>query len=66
MSQIAFNQENLKKKSQVHILPCKIMYDGEAKVNSFFTNSIISHDSSVKKEEVESGRFFKINSYLKH
>ncbi len=60
MSQIVINQENLEKKSVVHVLPCKIMFDGEAKVNSFFTNSIISIDSSVKNEKEESGILFKI------
>lgn len=46
------NSESLKKISNVHVLPCKIIYDGDARVKSYFENSILkTENSDLKKEE---------------
>ncbi len=49
---IKVDSEHMNKISEVHILPCKIYYNGDASVKSFFTNSIIkSQNNSNSKEE---------------
>jgi hypothetical protein len=36
ISEINFKKEYLDVKSNVHLLPCKIIYDGEANIESYF------------------------------
>ena len=50
MDWIKIDSDNLNKKSEVHLLPCKIYFNGEASVKSFFSNSILSSDRNMKKE----------------
>jgi hypothetical protein len=40
ISEINLKKENLDVKSNVHLLPCKIMYDGEANIESYFISTI--------------------------
>lgn len=52
MANVLVNSENLTKKAEVHLMPCKIMFTGKADVKSFFSSSILS-SSSVKNESSE-------------
>ena len=45
MERIVINKESLEKTSEVHLLPCKVSYDGEANVKSYFSSSILSKPS---------------------
>ncbi len=48
-TQILINSEFLSSKSQIHILPCKIYFNGVTDVKSFFSSSI-TKPLSFKKE----------------
>lgn len=47
---ITINSNFMDKKSEVHILPCKIYFNGETDVKSFFSSSI-TKSTAVKKEQ---------------
>ncbi len=49
---ILIDQEFLKSKSEVHLLPCKIYFNGVTDVKSFFSSSIIK-TQAVKIENDE-------------
>jgi hypothetical protein len=59
------------KQSEVHLMPCKIMFNGESDVKSFFSSSIIkcSNDAIENNPNQESSSFKtegnKINKYFK-
>ena len=40
------NKKELEKNIKIHILPCKISFDGKTDVNSYFSSSIIQSDKS--------------------
>ena len=46
MSEIKVKKENLDLKSRVHLLPCKIMYNGEGNVESYFESCIYQMENS--------------------
>ena len=52
MEKIVLNKEAFGKQSEVHLLPCKVSYDGKANVNSFFTSSILRSTNEETKAEV--------------
>ncbi len=57
---VTLNIESAKKAKEdeiLHLMPCKIDYDGEAKVASYFTTSI-RHDEANTQGE----RYLKCNS----
>ena len=46
MNEINLKQEKLEVKSKIHLLPCKIMYNGEAKVDSYFNSTIYEMENN--------------------
>ena len=50
MEELKYTNEVVNKNSTVHVLPCKIMYDGKAEVASYFNSSILRSDSHIKAE----------------
>lgn len=58
MNQIKFQSDSMKAKSEVHLLPCKIYFNGEAAVESYFSSSIIKSSTS-KTETSENGKLKK-------
>lgn len=54
MNQIKFESDCLKAKSEVHLLPCKLYFNGEAAVESFFSSSI-TKSTATKAEDNENG-----------
>ena len=52
-SKIAINSDYLNNKSEIHILPCKIYFNGESDVKSYFSNNIIKNERV--QEELEEG-----------
>lgn len=53
MEEIKFNNESLSTDCEVHLLPFKIQYTGEAHVKSFFSSSITSKNLDGNKNESE-------------
>jgi hypothetical protein len=51
MQNINVKEKNLSKDSSIHILPCKIIRDGDAQVKSYFQNSILPSKLNIKDEE---------------
>lgn len=53
MQTLKLNEDSLSKDASIHILPCKIIYDGDAKVKSYFENSILPFkaNTNVKNDE---------------
>jgi hypothetical protein len=53
MQTLKINEDSLSKNTSIHILPCKIIYDGDAKVKSYFENSILPFkaNTNVKTDE---------------
>lgn len=47
---INIDLNEIKIKSKVHLLPCKINYNGKTDVESFFINSIVK--KQINKEEI--------------
>ena len=41
LAQIKIDHVDFDKKSEIHLLPCKISFTGEAKVKTFFSDSIL-------------------------
>jgi hypothetical protein len=61
MQNIKFEEKNVSKDASIHILPCKIMHDGDAQVKSYFQNSILPSKLNIKDDEstkVESNVLF--------
>ncbi len=46
MEKIQVDVENWTKSSEIHLLPCKISYDGMANVKSFFSSSILNSENA--------------------
>jgi hypothetical protein len=46
MDSIKLNSKSIQTKSNIHLMPCKISYDGKSDIQSFFTNSIIESDEN--------------------
>ena len=56
MQNITLKEESLEKIATIHILPCKIMYDGDAKVKSYFENSILPSKINLNVKNDESNK----------
>lgn len=62
LTKISIDSEYLKNKSEVHILPCKIYFNGESDVKSFFSNNIIKNEKfQTKREDNIEGWFLQLN-----
>lgn len=61
MNVIKFTNESLAKNCEVHLLPFKIQYTGEAQVKSFFSSSITLNSIDDDKNESTSLKCIKEN-----
>ena len=66
MEELKFTNEVLNKNSTVHVLPCKIMYDGKAEVDSYFNSSILRSGSHIKAELNETEGIYMIDILLEY
>jgi hypothetical protein len=65
MNHIKFSSDSLETKSEIHLLPCKIYFNGEAEVKSFFSSSITSSNTA-KLVNGENGNFMFEIKYCVH
>jgi hypothetical protein len=56
MTSVKLNSKSIQTKSKIHLMPCKISYDGKSEVQSFFTNSIVEAGESKILENAFRGR----------
>lgn len=64
MDVIKFTNESLTKNCEVHLLPFKIQYTGEAQVKSFFSSSITLKSTDDKKNESKNSKFIRKNKFI--
>lgn len=63
MDKIELSKEALDKTSEIHLMPCKISYDGECEVKSYFSNTII-HSKSPDGSDGYYYYYFLIKNYI--
>lgn len=57
-NKIVLNKESMEKQIEVHLVPCKIMYDGECDVKSYFSSSIQYPNAEIEDKSVQCKFYF--------
>ena len=62
MESIDIKTNKIEENSEIHLLPCKIVYNGESDVKSFFSSSIMKSQTNNNNDDEQHN--FKIESWL--